>query len=179
MSPSQTAVAKPAATAKTGAARARRSPRRASAKAPDSAIERPVADQAGAPVAEATAHPVAAERAAKTIAKRDGVITELSDTWFEMARGGQTATLGALRKIVDAAVPLQGGEDSRRRKLIDSAFDLADRAGAAQLGLARGALQGSVLVYFDVDVTVDTDVDAFTGVDVDVTVPTNVKTLSI
>lgn len=168
-------------TAQTSAspARTRRSPRKATANAPAAAPSQESSAKTDDPVAQATAHPVQRDKVSAATAKRDGLITEMSDAWFEMARGGQTATLEALRKVVDIAIPLQGGEDSRRRKLIDGAFELADRAGAAPLDLARGALQGSVLVYFDVDVTVDTDVDAFTGVDVDVTVPTNVKTLSL
>lgn len=160
-------------------ARTRRSPRKATDK-PN--VTAPVVDdfaEAESTVAEATAHPIQREKIAAAAAKRDGLVTEMSDVWFQMARGSQTATLDALRKVVDVALPLQGGEDSRRRKLIDGAFELADRAGAAPLDMARGAMNSSVLVYFDVDVTVETDVDAFTGVDVDVTVPTNVKTLSI
>lgn len=168
-------------TAQTSAApvRTRRSPRKAPVQAPATTPVPEESDAAEETVAEATARPIRRDKVAAATAKRDGLITEMSDAWFEMARGSQTATLEALRKVVDVALPLQGGEDSRRRKLIDGAFDLADRAGAAPLGMARGALQGSVLVYFDVDVTVETDVDAFTGVDVDVTVPTNVKTLSL
>ena len=101
---------------------------------------------------------------------------ELSEAWFSMARGGQETSFDIARRLVDIILPLQGGEDSRRRQLIDGAFDLADRAAAAQLGMMRGAVKSAVNVYIDVDVNVDTDVDAFTGVDVgvDVTVPTDV-----
>lgn len=103
----------------------------------------------------------------------------LSDPWFEKAQSGQQAAFDAVRKfveIVDTTVPVIGGDDSRRRKLIEGAIDVVDLAARVQLGLMRGAVQSAVLVNVgvDVDVNVDTDVDAFTGVDVSVAVPTDV-----
>lgn len=103
----------------------------------------------------------------------------LSDQWFDMIQTSQETTFGAIRKfvdIVDSTIPVIGGDASRRRKLVEGAIDVADLAARAQLGLMRGAVQSAVLVNvgFDVDVNVDTDVDAFTGVDVSVAVPTDV-----
>ena len=182
MSTTKQAAAAKKTSAKAGAPRTRRSERKVTASATAKPVEqsskREQHSASGQTASGQTA--VAAPAKPSVLAKRDGVMTEMSEAWYQMARGGQTASLDALRKFVDVVVPLQGGDDSRRRKLINGAFDLADRAGAAQLGLARGALQNSVLVYVDVgvdvDVNVDTDVDAFTGVDVgvDVNVPTDV-----
>lgn len=99
--------------------------------------------------------------------------TEVTDAWFSAARGGQETSLQAARQfveLVDVVLPVQGGDDSRRRKLIDGAFTLVDKTAAAQLTMARRALHGAVLVY------VNFDIKAFNGVDVgvDVTVPTDV-----
>lgn len=187
MSTTKQAAAAKKTSAKAGAPRTRRSERKVTASATAKPVEqsskREQHSASGQTASEQTASEqtaVAAPAKPSVLAKRDGVMTEMSEAWYQMARGGQTASLDALRKFVDVVVPLQGGDESRRRKLINGAFDLADRAGAAQLGLARGALQNSVLVYVDVgvdvDVNVDTDVDAFTGVDVgvDVNVPTDV-----
>lgn len=102
--------------------------------------------------------------------------TEISDLWYDFARGGQKATLEALREFVNVAVPMQGGKGSRRRKLIDGAFAIADQAGAMPLDAMRGALRGAMVVYFDVVVNVTTDVDAFKDINVGVNVPTNVDT---
>jgi hypothetical protein len=106
---------------------------------------------------------------------------EVSDAWFSMARGSQEMSLRAARSfidLVDTVLPIEGGDDSHRRRLIDGAFDLADRTAAAQLGMMRSAVRSAVLVNidFDVGVNVDTDVDAFNGIDVgvDVSVPTDV-----
>jgi hypothetical protein len=117
------------------------------------------------------------------VTERAGTATELSEAWFSLTRSGQERTLGAARRfvdLVDVVLPLQGGDDSRRRQVIDGAFERADRAGAAQLDVMRSALQNTVLVYFDVDVgvAVDTAVKAFNGNDVDVTVPTDVGFLN-
>lgn len=102
-----------------------------------------------------------------------------ADIWYDMARDGQRKTLGALRQCVDLTAPLQGGKDSRRRRLIDGAFALADQAGEAQLALARGAMRGAMVVYMDIAVNVSTDFDALSGISVDVSVPTDVKTASL
>lgn len=177
-----TKAAAKSASGKTSAVRTRRSPRKAtsSEKGVRPVARRSAANENAEQLAEQQTESqqiaVAAPTKQSVLQKRDGVMTEMSEAWFQMARGGQTTSLEALRKIVDIAVPLQGGDESRRRKLIDGAFDLADRVGAAQLGLARGALQSAVLVYVDVGVEVNTDVDAFNGVDVgvDVNVPTDV-----
>jgi hypothetical protein len=114
--------------------------------------------------------------------KQHGAATGLSDAWFSMARSGQEHSLQAARQfidLVDAVLPVQGGEDSHRRRLIDGAFDLADRVGAAELGMMRSAVQSAVLFDVDVNVNVDTDVDAFNGVEVGVNVPTDVHALSL
>lgn len=99
--------------------------------------------------------------------------TEVTDAWFSAARGGQETSLQAARQfveLVDVVLPVQGGDDSRRRRLIDGAFSLMDSAASAQLSMTRRALHGAVLVY------VNFDIKAFNGVDVgvDVTVPTDV-----
>lgn len=153
------------------AARMRRAPRKATAKPP--AARRAAAKHT------ATAEPITAGSGEQALAQRRGAVNELSDSWFSMVRSSQESAIDTARKfvdLVDVVLPVQGGEDSRRRRLIDGAFDLADRAAAAQLGVMRSALQSAVLVYVDVDVSVDTDVDAFNGVDVgvDVSVPTDV-----
>jgi hypothetical protein len=127
----------------------------------------------------ATAEPVASSNGEQALAQRSKPVDSLSESWFSMVRSGQESALDTARKfvdLVDVVLPVQGGEDSRRRRVIDGAFDLADRAAAAQLGMMRSAVQSAVLVYVDVDVNVDTDVDAFNGIDVgvDVTVPTDV-----
>lgn len=177
MSTTKQAAAAKKTSAKAGAPRTRRSERKVTASATAKPVEQSSKREQHSASGQTA---VAAPAKPSVLTKRDGVMTEMSEAWYQMARGGQTASLDALRKFVDVVVPLQGGDESRRRKLINGAFDLADRAGAAQLGLARGALQNSVLVYVDVgvdvDVNVDTDVDAFTGVDVgvDVNVPTDV-----
>lgn len=94
--------------------------------------------------------------------------------WYDFARGGQKKSLRVLRKVVNIAIPLQGGHDSRRRQVIDGAFATADQAGAIPLNIARSALRSALTPYFDVVV----NIEAFNGVAVDVTVPTNVKMLS-
>lgn len=138
---------------------------------------------------------MSATQAAEELQNSNGVGTELAlvpnpkdgavavaDIWHDFARGGQVKTLEVLRQCVDLAIPLQGGKGSRRRKLIDGAFALADQAGAAQLGMARGVLQGATSTYFDIVVNVNTNVgtnlELLKGVDVDVTVPTDVQTLA-
>lgn len=100
-----------------------------------------------------------------------------SDLWYDFARSGQRATLEALRNFVDVAVPIQGGKDSRRRKLIDGAFAIADTAGALPLEAMRGATRSMMVTYFDVVVNVNTDVDALREINVGVNVPTNVDVL--
>jgi hypothetical protein len=106
----------------------------------------------------------------------------VADLWYQFARAGQHGSLDALRQFVNVAVPMQGGEGSRRRRLIDGAFAIADHAGAAPLGVARGAIRGMTSTYFDIVVNVNTNVgtnvELLKGVDVDVTVPTNVNTLA-
>lgn len=99
--------------------------------------------------------------------------TEMTDAWFSAARGGQETSLQAARQfveLVDVVLPVQGGDESKRRRLIDGAFTFVDSAASAQLSMARRALHGAVLVY------VNFDIKAFNGVDVgvDVTVPTDV-----
>lgn len=132
----------------------------------------------------AAADPITATGDERALATRPGPVTELSEAWFSMARSGQQSAIGAVRKfvdLVDVVLPLQGDDDSRRRRLVDGAFDLADRAAAAQLGMMRSAVQSAVLVYVDVNVSVDTDVDAFNGIDVgvDVTTPTDIGAFKI
>lgn len=175
MATTKAAAAKSPA-AKTAAPRTRRSPRKVTSSDVAVRARRAEAPSEPAENQQQAGTDLAAPSKASVFDKRDGVMTEMSEAWFQMARGGQVATLDALRKVVDVAIPFQGGDESRRRKLIDGAFDLADRVGAAQLGLTRGALQSAVLVYVDVGVEVNTDVDAFNGVDVgvDVNVPTDV-----
>lgn len=99
--------------------------------------------------------------------------TEVTDAWFSAARGGQETSLQAARQfveLVDVVLPVQGGDESKRRRLIDGAFALVDNASAAQLSMARRALHGVTLFY------VNFDIKAFNGVDVavDVSVPTDV-----
>lgn len=105
--------------------------------------------------------------------QRNGA-SDVADLWYDFARSGQKATLEALRDFVNLAVPMQGGKDSKRRKLIDGAFAIADRAGAAPLGMMAGAIRGATVFYVDVAVNVNTDVDAFRDVNVGVSVPTDV-----
>lgn len=136
----------------------------------------PLADEASV---EETPPPPARAQSSGGLERRVGQVTELSDAWFASVRSRQSSALDKARKLVnlvDAVVPVQGGEASRRRKLVDGAFELADWAAGAQLELARSAMRGAVTVYVDVAVNVDADVDAFNGVEtnVDVEVPTDV-----
>lgn len=99
--------------------------------------------------------------------------TELTDAIFSRARRNQESSFQMARQfvdLVDVVLPVQGGEDSHRRRLIDGVFDLADRAASTPLEMMRSAIQNAVHVYVNVDVA------AFNGVDVavDVTVPTDV-----
>lgn len=94
-----------------------------------------------------------------------------------MARSGQEASLQAARgfiDLVDVAVPIEGGDDSHRRRLIDGAFHLADQTAAAQLGVMRSALRRRQLLH--VGVGMDTFLKAFNdvNVNVNVSVPTDV-----
>ncbi|MBJ7348545.1 MAG: hypothetical protein JHC87_08255 [Thermoleophilaceae bacterium] len=103
---------------------------------------------------------------------KDSRVLDISDQWLGYARTGQVLALEATRKfveLVDDTVPL-GGEGSRRRELVNGAFQLADGVAQAQLGLLRGAVHGMVFV------NVAVDVNAFNGTDVDVSVPTSVFT---
>lgn len=170
MTPSETTLNQPAV------ARTRRAPRKAAPK--------PRAARRATPAHAGAADPITATGDERALATRPGPVTELSEAWFSMARSGQQSAIGAVRKfvdLVDVVLPLQGGDDSRRRRLVDGAFDLADRAAAAQLGMMRSAVQSAVLVYVDVNVSVDTDVDAFNGIDVgvDVTTPTDIVAFKI
>lgn len=120
----------------------------------------------------------------KDLAAKKDPITDLSDAWFSTLRGQQESAFGTARRLVDVVdkvFPVQGGDESRRRKLIDGAFELADWAAETQLDLMRSAMQSAVLVYVDVNVNVDTDVEAFSNNDtnVDVTVPTDVGAFNV
>ena len=100
---------------------------------------------------------------------------EIVDSGFAMARLGQEATFHAARAfvdLVDTVLPVQGGEDSIRRELIDSAFHLADQAAVAQLRAVRSVVHRPHLPFVNLDLQAFT----FEGVDVDVavSVPTDV-----
>lgn len=163
-------------------ARTRRAPRKAGVKprqtkpiARGADVADPSDDETVAEVGTATVQ--SGRERSRELARRRSQATEASDAWFSMARSGQESAINTVRRfvdLVDSVLPVQGGDDSRRRKLVDGAFDLVDRAAEAQLGMMRSAVQSAVLVY--VDVGVHTDVDAFNGVDVDVdvSVPTDV-----
>ncbi|MBJ7458133.1 MAG: hypothetical protein JHD02_02990 [Thermoleophilaceae bacterium] len=75
---------------------------------------------------------------------------------------------------MDLALPIEGGDDSHRRRLIDGAFRLADQTAAAQLSVMRSALHRRRLSYgglgFDAVVKAFNDVN----VNVNVSVPTDV-----
>lgn len=120
----------------------------------------------------------ALEKAATTeVQQSGGTVSGLADGWLEMVHSGEQISLAAARQfieMVDVVLPIQGGDDSRRRKLIDGAFGLADQAAAAQLAITRSALRRASVFHVDVDVHVDTDVKAFNDIDVGVTVPTDV-----
>lgn len=90
-----------------------------------------------------------------------------------MVRSSQEASLHAARgfiDLVDMAVPIEGGDDSHRRRLIDGAFQLADQTAAAQLGAMRSALHRPQLLHVENVVKAFNDVN----VNVTVTVPTDV-----
>lgn len=135
-----------------------------------------------APRKTAVAKPKAAP--GKELAAKQGPVAELSDAWILALRGRQESALGTARKfvdVVDKVFPVQGGDESRRRKLIDGAFEFADWAAETQLDVMRSAMQSAVMVYVDVNVNVDTDVEAFANNDtnVDVTVPTDVGAFNV
>ncbi len=169
----------------TAKVRTRRAPRKTTTVKPTTPAARRAA-ASGKVAADRTAsgasrrrdEQVAADEGA-ALATRPTQFTELSDAWFRMVREQQESALGRARRfvdVVDKVLPVRGGEDSRRRMLVDGAFELVDWAAETQLGLARSAMQNAMLVYVDVNVNVDTDVDAFANNDtkVNVSVPTDV-----
>ncbi|MBI4898166.1 MAG: hypothetical protein HY827_07345 [Actinobacteria bacterium] len=168
--------------------RTRRAPRKVTAAKPATAASRRAAATrkiaatravSGATRPATDEMDTAAAHQETALATRPTQFTELSDAWFRAVRERQESAIGRARRfvdVVDKVLPVRGGEDSRRRTLIDGAFELADWAAETQLGLARSAMQSAMLVYVDVNVNVDTDVDAFANNDtkVDVSVPTDV-----
>jgi hypothetical protein len=110
--------------------------------------------------------------------RQKSTASEVVDAGFGVARFGQEASLAAAREFVELAdkvLPVQGGEDSLRRGLIDGAFQFADQVSAAQLSAVRSvihrphmpglnlALQAFTFedVKVNVGVSVPTDVGAF------------------
>lgn len=97
------------------------------------------------------------------------------DGSFALARLGQEATLQAARNLVDlvdSVVPVQGGDDSFRRGMVDGAFRLADELASSQLRAVRSVVHRPQLFMLDLDFNAFT----FEGVDVNVAVqvPTDV-----
>lgn len=109
----------------------------------------------------------------KASEQRQSSAAEVVDAGFAVARFGQEASLHAAREFVELVgnvLPVQGGEDSLRRGLIDGAFNLADTVAAAQLGAMRSVVHRPRLPF------VDLDLQAFTFKDVDVDVAVSVPT---
>lgn len=96
---------------------------------------------------------------------------ETANQYLELAHSGQVTTIDAARMLtefVDDVVPL-GGEGSHRRKVIDGAFNAAEALAKSQIGFMRSAARGVTFV------NVAVDVNAFNGTDVDVNVDTDVE----
>ncbi len=112
--------------------------------------------------------------------KEQSAAAEIVDGGFALARFGQEASLAAVRDFidqVDRVLPVQGGDDSRRRALIDGAFSVADRVAAAQLAATRSVIHRPSVPVVNIALKAFAFEDVH--VNVGVNVPTDVAALKL
>jgi hypothetical protein len=132
----------------------------------------------------------------KAAPKRQSKAADVVDNGFAIARYGQEASLAAARDfidLVDNVLPIQGGDQSLRRKMIDGAFSMADTVAAAQLAATRSVIHRPSMpavnlalkmfeltdINVNVGVSVPTNVGVNAPTEVGVTVPTNVDVFNL